>query len=136
MLIQYLIIGAIYFIRIVLQLFYIMPIDKRKILFSSYEGKQYACNPKYIFEYIIKHYDNAFIYIWSVNEHNILPNEYRNIKTVKYLSFGYLFHALTAGYIVNNAAVKPYLPFRKSQIIVNTWHGGGAYKTVTTDAPP
>jgi CDP-glycerol glycerophosphotransferase len=135
MVIQYLIIGALYFLRIVLRLFYLMPIDERKILFSSYEGKQYACSPKYIFEYIIKHYGSAFIYIWSVNEHNILPDEYRNIKTVKYLSFGYLFHALTAGYIVNNAAVKPYLPFRKSQVIVNTWHGGGAYKTVATDAP-
>jgi CDP-glycerol glycerophosphotransferase len=133
--IQYLIIGAIYFLRIVLRFFYLMPIDERKILFSSYEGKQYACSPKYIFEYIIKHYGSAFIYIWSVNEHNILPDEYRNIKTVKYLSFGYLFHALTAGYIVNNAAVKPYLPFRKSQVIVNTWHGGGAYKKVTTDTP-
>jgi CDP-glycerol glycerophosphotransferase len=46
-----------------------------------------------------------------------------------------LFHTFTAGYIINNAAVKPYLPFRKSQIIVNTWHGGGAYKTVFVDVP-
>jgi CDP-glycerol glycerophosphotransferase len=128
------IIAVIYFLRIILRVFYIIPINERKIVFASYEGKQYSCNPKYIFEYMMKQYDNAFIYIWAINKHNLLPDECQNIQTVKYLSFGYLFHVFTAGYIINNAAVKPYLPFRKGQTIVNTWHGGGAYKTVFIDA--
>jgi len=135
MLTQFLRINIIYFLRIVLRIFYIVPINERKIVLASYEGKQYACSPKYIFEYMMRHYGNTFIYIWALNEHHFLPDEYRNIQTVKYLSFGYLFHAFTAGYIIYNSAVKPYLPFRKSQIIVNTWHGGGAYKTVFVDAP-
>ena len=134
--IQFLKIFIIYCLRIVLRLFYIIPINKRKILFASYGGKQYSCNPKYIFEYMIKHYGDAYFYIWSLNTPDILPEEYENVKIVKFLSFWYIYHALTSGYIIYNSMVKCYLPFRKNQIIVNTWHGGGAYKTMGLDASP
>jgi CDP-glycerol glycerophosphotransferase len=85
---------------------------------------------------MIKHYGNAFTYVWAVNKANMLPPEYSEIKTVKFLSFSYFIHALSAGYVIYNSMVKCYLPFRKKQIIVNTWHGGGAYKKMGLDAEP
>ena len=130
---QYIKIIALYLIRIILRIFWLFPVHKKKVVFCSYGGKQYACNPKYIFEYMIEHYGNAFKYIWSVNTSGIMPEKYKNIKTVKYLSFRYIYHVLTARIIIYNSAVKSYLPFRKNQIIVNTWHGGGAYKKMNID---
>jgi len=62
-----------------------------------------------------------------------MPEEYQNIKIIKYLSYKYIFHVLTAGYIIHNFAVKSFFPFRRNQTIVNTWHGGGAYKKIQTD---
>jgi CDP-glycerol glycerophosphotransferase len=136
MIIQYVKIGILFCLRIILRIFYIVPINERKIVFASYGGSQYACSPKYIFEYIIKYYGDTFIFIWSLNKPNILPVEYQNIRTVRFLSFKYIYHFLTAGYIIYNSAVKSYLPFRKNQTIVNTWHGGGAYKKISVDALP
>jgi len=133
MITQYIKIVALYLIRITLRIFWLFPVHKKKVVFCSYGGKQYACNPKYIFEYMIEHYGNAFKYIWSVNTSGIMPEKYKNIKTVKYLSFRYIYHVLTARIIIYNSAVKSYLPFRKNQIIVNTWHGGGAYKKMNID---
>ena len=136
MITQYVKIAALYIIRIILRVFWIFPIDKKKVLFCSYGGKQYACNPKYIFEYMVERYYNVFTYIWSVNTPGIMPGKYKNIETVKYMSFQYIRHVLTSGIIIYNSAVKSYLPFRKKQIIVNTWHGGGAYKKIHVDASP
>jgi CDP-glycerol glycerophosphotransferase len=133
---QYIKIAALYLIRIVLRVFWLFPIDKKKVVFGSYGGKQYACNPRYIFEYMVERYGNAFTYIWALNAPNILPEKFNNIETVKYMSFQYVRHVLTAGIIIYNSEVKPYLPLRKNQIIVNTWHGGGAYKKMHIDAFP
>ena len=36
-------------VRFFLRVFYIFPVNSKKIYFSSYEGKQFSCNPKYIF---------------------------------------------------------------------------------------
>jgi CDP-glycerol glycerophosphotransferase len=129
-------IGALYVIRLVLRVFWFIPIDKKKIVFASYAGREYSCNPKYIFEYVYRHYRGVFNYVWAANSPDVMPSEYSAIKTVKYLSFQYVFHVLTAGYIIYNSAIKAYLPVRKSQIIVNTWHGGGAYKKIHLDASP
>ena len=45
-------------------------------------------------------------------------------------SFAYFYHLLTTKVYITNNGVPSYIPFRKSQIIINTWHGGGAYKKV------
>jgi CDP-glycerol glycerophosphotransferase len=136
MITQYVKIAALYLIRVILRIFWIFPIRQKKVVFGSYGGKQYACNPKYIFEYMIERYGNAFTYIWALNASGIMPEKYKHIETVKYMSFKYIRHVLTAGIVIYNSAVKSYLPFRKNQIIVNTWHGGGAYKKMHIDASP
>jgi len=124
----------IYIIRIILLIIYIIPINKRKVVFSSYNGKIFGCNPKYVFEYLINNYCiNNFKIIWILKDKNMLPSEYKDVTIVKHFSFLFFFHLLTAGYIISNTPAKSYLPFRKKQIIVNTWHGGGAYKKIGLD---
>lgn len=42
---------------------------------------------------------------------------------------------LTSGVIITNGSYAPWFPFRKKQYVINTWHGGGAYKRVENDRP-
>jgi len=136
MITQFVKIAALYLIRVILRVFWIFPVEKKKMLFCSYGGKQYSCNPKYIFEYMIERYGNTFKYIWSVNMPSIMPEKYKDIKTVKYMSFQYICHVLTAGVIIYNNVIQSFFPIRRNQIVVNTFHGGGAYKKIHIDAFP
>jgi CDP-glycerol glycerophosphotransferase len=127
---QYFELSIIFIARIILKLFYIFPIEKRKVIFISYAGRQFSCNPKYIFEYILDHYGDANRYIWCLNNYSLLPDKYKikHVKTVSYLSLRYIYHIMTAGCIIQNNPPEPIFPLRKKQIFVNAFHGGGAYK--------
>ena len=118
--------------RVLLRIFYIFPIRKI-IFFSSYEGKQYSCNPKYIFQSM---YSDKFFftykYIWEKNDEKKIKN-YEELKLVKHNSFRYIFSIMTSKIIITNSGLNPIFPLRKKQILINTWHGGGAYKKVGRD---
>jgi CDP-glycerol glycerophosphotransferase len=81
-----------------------------------------------------KTYGDKFKYIWTLNDRKMLPCEYKKIKTVKFLSFSYFYHVLTAKNVLHNNIVKWYLPFRKKQNVITVWHGGGVYKKIGLDA--
>jgi len=118
----------IYFIRIISKVFYLFQINNNKILFMSYNGRQYACNPKYIFEYIYNQYSNKYIYVYCINDKNIFPNTFSNIIIIKFKSIRYIYHLMTSKFIFVNSGLPSYLSLRKEQVVVETWHGGGAYK--------
>ena len=106
------------------------PFHPKRIIFTSYLGKQYSCNPKYISEYIQKHAPEYEI-VWAFQS----PEEYSElekygIRLVKYNSFTFIRLCLSSGYIVTNVRDMNHIPFTHRQVVINTWHGGGAYKTV------
>lgn len=116
-------------IRLLLHVFYIIPIKSNRIIFESYGGKSYNCNPKYICEYINKHYKEKFEMIWVFEE----PQKYQNIDYIKAInkhSFGFFFYRFSSKFIICNKTDEVYLPKRKNQVVINTWHAGGAYKRV------
>lgn len=103
---------------------------KNRIVFFSYHGKQYSCNPRYISEYISARH-LPFEIVWGF-EH---PEEYLYLKKqgiilTKYLSLPFLKLCLTSRYIITNAEIPSWLPVTRRQTLINTWHGGGAYKRV------
>lgn len=106
------------------------PFHPKRIIFTSYLGKQYSCNPKYISEYIQKHAPEYEI-VWAFQS----PEEFSElekygIRLVKYNSFPFIRLCLSSGYIVTNVRDMNHIPFTHRQTVINTWHGGGAYKTV------
>jgi CDP-glycerol glycerophosphotransferase len=118
-------------LRIVLHIFWIFPIKQNRIFFVSYAGKQYSCNPKYIFECLYKKFKNKYDYIWYLDNRLDIPDPYSNIKILrKKHSISYIFYSLTANFYIHNGSISTYLPLRKRQIVINTWHGGGAYKRI------
>ena len=103
---------------------------KNRIVFFSYHGKQYSCNPKYISEYILSH-RLPFDLVWGF-EH---PSEYlylkkKGILVTKFLSLSFIRICMTSRYIVTNCEIPSWFPITKKQTLINTWHGGGAYKRV------
>lgn len=106
------------------------PFHPKRIIFTSYLGKQYSCNPKYISEYLQKHAPEYEI-VWAFQS----PEEFSElekygIRLVKYNSFTFIRLCLSSGYIVTNVRDMNHIPFTHRQTVINTWHGGGAYKTV------
>ncbi len=107
----------------------VFPVKKRAVVFRSANGEKYICNPKYITEYILQNCPEEFRIIWLFNS----PEKYeglkeRGITVCRSNSLKAIYYLSTAKYIVDNIAPVSYIPYRKSQRVINTWHGGGAYK--------
>ena len=118
-------------IRLLLQPMKLLPVRKNRVLFISYLGKQYSCNPKAISEQCLRLYGNKLEIGWVFRK----PEEFaflkeQGIRILDAKSFSFIRYALTARVIVTNGYYKPSLPRRKKQFYLRTWHGGGAYKAV------
>lgn len=126
-------------IKIVTFPFRILPIKKNRILFTGLTGGKsydYSCNPKYLYEYMRDHFPGRFEYIWAVGDkkkYAFLEEE--GVKLIKHFTVSSFPMLLTSGVIITNGSYAPWFPFRKKQYVINTWHGGGAYKKVENDRP-
>lgn len=110
----------------ILQALFFLPIKKNRILFTAGDGWRYDCNPRAISEYLAKSGADVEL-LWGF----FRPGKYRDmpgIRAVRIFSPAWLYFSATASVIVTNAAVHRAQPKRKGQLIVETWHGGGAYK--------
>lgn len=106
------------------------PLKNNKIVFMSHKGKQYSCNPQYICEYLIRKHPGKFDMVWALKH----PEEFgylkeKGIRMVKYESASHLNEMMTAKVIITNVDTFIYLPKKKRQVVLDTWHGGGSYKT-------
>lgn len=113
-----------------LKIFWILPINKNRILFFSFDGKQYSDNPKYISQYLHKRLPNKEI-VWAFLE----PQKFKYLEEKTYhlvqrKGVQFIKEFVTAKIIVTNNHVPTYLPLRDKQILLNTWHGGSPLKTV------
>ncbi len=112
-----------------LHVFFVFPVRRNRILFSSFNrGIGYTCNPKYICEYLKQHYPGEYELIWAYSE----PKKWQvpGTRSVKLHSVKWLYYLLTSGIVIYNRNPESYLPKRRGQMVINTWHAGGAYKRV------
>ncbi len=102
-------------------------VSPNKIVFCSYLGRQYACSPKAIYEYMLqdKRFED-FEFVWVFKEPSVfagkLPDK-RRTQVVKYLSKEFENEMAGAGYWIFNARVPVYIKKRKGQTYIQTWHG-------------
>lgn len=120
-------------IQIILCVFRIFPIRKKRILFSSFSGRQYSDSPKRISDHLLK-FCPEYEQIWAFVE----PDKFyfvkdKGIKVVRFKSFAYLYYAITCNVFVDNVEFWSILTFRPNQMVLQTWHGGGCYKRVGSD---
>jgi len=109
------------------------PMHHSRVMFFSHFGSQYSCNPKYISEYLEANAPGIEL-VWAFEN----PSKFeflreRGIRVVRYNSMEFVRACLTSRFVVTNCEVPAWLPVRRNQILINTWHGGGAYKRVGAD---
>lgn len=112
-----------------LRCLWLFPVNRKKVVFTSMEGAQYSCNPKYISEALHGKHPELEI-VWLVKPENSQISVPDYVKKIKFDWLNRVIQEMTAGIVVTNQNVLGYIPFRSKQLVINTWHGGGAYKKV------
>lgn len=96
--------------------------DEKMVLFLSYHGRGYLCNPKYIHKKMIsedKFSDYKFIWVVGKGYKGIIPNS----KIIKYNSLRYLYYMAKSKYWIINCKLPEYIKKKENQIYLQTWHG-------------
>ena len=97
------------------------PINNKRIMFESFSGDFYSDSPKYIYEYLYKHYGDEFEYVWVINDKKTeIPG---NPITTKRFSLKYHKLMATSKYWVVNTRQAGRLVKRPQQVLLSTWHG-------------
>jgi len=123
---QFIKIFLVKFVNLIMHLGWIFPVKNSQIYFSSH-NKQYSCSPKCIYEYIKSLYGDEFFYIWVGDGKNNTGGSRTVFIKHKSIKDGY--YLLTSKIIISNQGFPARIPFRKSQILFDTWHGM-AYKKI------
>ena len=125
--------------RFFLKLFWLCPIKKNKIFFMANMGKGFLCNPKYIYQSIVsdeRFRDCELIWCFIAPEKQDASLFSSNTKLIRKGNIcKYFYHLLTSKIIIYNCGGFSYAPIRKKQFLVETWHGGGAFKRVGLTVP-
>lgn len=95
--------------------------DNNTILFISYHGRGYTCNPKYIHKELLQ--DDRFKdfnFIWALKD----PSQsIEGAKVIKYRSLEYFYYLAKSKIWISNCKLPSYCLKKRSQIYIQTWHG-------------
>lgn len=85
---------------------------------------------KYLYLYIRKKRVDGYELVYPLKA---LPQKkHGRVVWVKKGTFQYYHYLLTSRVIITNGGGVSYIPKRRGQMIINTWHGGGPYKRTST----
>lgn len=98
-----------------------LPVDKKKVVFSSYCGRGYSDNPKAIAQAMLDTGTDAKL-VWLVKNEKEAATLPEGIKPCPYDSVKKIWALATAGVWVDNC--RKYARFKKkNQYFLQTWHG-------------
>lgn len=112
-------------------------IKKGRVFCWAYSFKMYGCNPMYISNYILDHYEDMFEVIWALDEdadHNYVDHR---IKIVKPGTFEFLKYIYSSEFVINNSRNNIFGNFffkKKKQKYIQAWHGSCPLKKIEKDA--
>ena len=99
-----------------------LPINKKRVMFESFLGRNVSGNPKYLYEQMIKDgLDNKYDLIWILN--NIDEPINGSGKKVKRKTLKYYYYMATSKYWIFNCRQADEIIKRKENIYLQTWHG-------------
>lgn len=109
-------------IRLLLRVMYIFPVNMKKVYLTNFKGDQYGLDAKAFAEYLKLHYPNEYLIIWEIDDIK-KAFDVEHVHCISKMSPKGFYHYMTAGIILTNMTPRSYIPFRKKQYIINTWHG-------------
>ena len=116
--------------------FHVFPIKKNRIILWSYYYKKYACNPRYITEYLLDNEPDKYEIFW-VFDKDTNPNiKDERIHILKWKSLRYFYILNTSHIIITNARMfgDSFFYKRRKQVYIQTWHSSMRLKKVEKDA--
>ena len=106
-----------------------LPIKSNRVFLYNDLGQKYSDNPKAVAETLINDYPQKFQIVYPLKDvSNFFALKEKGIIPVKPRTFQYFYYAMTSKVFLTNSGGYSYLPLKKTQYVINTWHGGGAYK--------
>lgn len=105
----------------------LLPIQKNKIVITSFGGKGYCDNPKYIVEELLRRNKNYKI-IWIVESYKAAQTLPLGIIPCKINSAKSILHMSTAKVWIDNCRKIFFLHKKKKQYYIQTWHGDFGFK--------
>ncbi len=110
-------------IKQVLKIFYIFPIKENHVFIISFGGKStYGFDARALIEYSNNN-KLGYIFYWGINENEQAFKGKKNIRYVKIKSIKGLYYMITSEVFITNINPPSFVPFRKKQTLINTWHG-------------
>lgn len=109
-------------IRFFLKILYIFPVNEKKVYLMNFKGDKYGLDAKAFAEYLKTTYPNEYDIFWEILDLKKAFNVEGVTCIGKHSILG-IYHYMTAGIILTNMTPRSYIPFRKKQCIINTWHG-------------
>lgn len=116
---------------IVFSIFRLLPYRKNRIVFSSFCGKSYSCNPRAIYEYLTQHYPGRFRYVWLwdyASDPEIPRDKLKGVRFAPVDSFRSSYYKATSGVWIFNHRNTSYFYKKKGQFYIQTWHGDIGFK--------
>ena len=115
--------------KICWNLFVLFPLDKKKVVFSNFNGGGYGDNPKFIAQEFLNRKLDWKLYWVAASDYD-LP---KGIRPVRPNTIAFAWHMATAGTWVDNTRKLYYFKKRPEQFYVQTWHGGPGLKKFEKD---
>lgn len=111
----------------------IFPVKKNRVFLNNDLAQKYSGNPKAVADFLRSRYPGSFQIVYSVSSDSQFPPlKEKGLLPVKHNSVQYFFYAMTAQVFLTNSGGFSYLPLKKKQCVINTWHGGGPFKKIGT----
>jgi CDP-glycerol glycerophosphotransferase len=112
--------------------FALWPIRRNKIFITSYFGRGYGDNGKYIYEALVRFGIDCDA-VWQMKNPETDAKELpAGVRPVRYKSPRAVFEMETASVWIDNSR-KMFGHKRKNQLYIQTWHGGPGVKRVEKD---
>lgn len=109
----------------------LLPLRQNRVFLYNSQARDYSANPRYVGDYLLEHYEGKFEIVVCVKE----LEKYENLRSkgiilVRPNSFRYFFYAMTSKVFLTNCVGHSYIPLGRGTHVINTYHGGGAYKKI------
>ena len=111
------------FIKATYKIWYkFISVDEKTILFISFHGRGYSCNPKYLHKYLLtneKYKDYKFI--WAVKKGK--GKDISGAEVIRYNSVKYFYYLAKSKYWIVNCKLPRHILKKDNQVYLQTWHG-------------
>lgn len=107
----------------------LLPAHPKLIIFESFLGKQYSCNPKAIYEYMLKSYPNYKMY-WCIDKDHVENFSGNDLKLIRRYSLKWLIILGFAKYWITNSRMPSTISKPRHTTYIQTWHGTPLKKLV------